>query len=136
MTGLPLRFLRDALSLAPGRFLARALPVGFCLPGVLAAAYRAMAEAAPVPVCLHLDHCEDPALCTACADVDYTSIMIDASKQDLETNIQVTPMVMQFDPKAPEVVKSAFRSAAAELARQVSIAQLSRPAAASLEITG
>ncbi|MCC7139663.1 MAG: Mrp/NBP35 family ATP-binding protein [Planctomycetes bacterium] len=41
-----------------------------------------------------------------------------------------------LDPATPEAVQQAFRSAAAELARQVSIAQLSRPATAPLEITG
>lgn len=68
--------------------------VKFFTPKVLAAAYRAMAEAASVPVCLHLDHCEDPAICAACADAGYTSIMIDASKQDLETNIRQTRQVV------------------------------------------
>ena len=68
--------------------------VTFFTPNVLAAAYRALAEAAPVPVCLHLDHCEDPAICMTCADAGYTSIMIDASKQDLETNIRRTRQVV------------------------------------------
>lgn len=68
--------------------------VTFYTPKVLAAAYRALAEDAPVPVCLHLDHCEDPATCMACAEAGYTSIMIDASKQDLETNIGRTRQVV------------------------------------------
>jgi len=77
--------------------------VRFFTPGVLAAAYRAMAEAAPVPVCLHLDHCEDPAICTACAEAGYTSIMIDASKQDLETNIRRTRQVVDGCRRAGDV---------------------------------
>jgi ATP-binding protein involved in chromosome partitioning len=40
-----------------------------------------------------------------------------------------------LDPKAPEAVKAAFRSAAQELARQISIANLSRPAVGALEVT-
>ena len=68
--------------------------VKFYTPRVLAAAYRALAEVAPVPVCLHLDHCEDPAICMACADAGYTSVMIDASKQDLDTNIRRTRQVV------------------------------------------
>ncbi|HVG93822.1 MAG TPA: Mrp/NBP35 family ATP-binding protein [Planctomycetota bacterium] len=39
-----------------------------------------------------------------------------------------------LDPKAPEAVKAAFRSCASELARQVSILNLSRPIAGALEI--
>jgi ATP-binding protein involved in chromosome partitioning len=40
-----------------------------------------------------------------------------------------------FDPGAPAAVKAAFRHVAGELARQVSIANLSKPKAATLEIT-
>lgn len=40
-----------------------------------------------------------------------------------------------LDPKTPEPVKAAFRGAAQELARQVSIRNLERPAAATLEVT-
>jgi ATP-binding protein involved in chromosome partitioning len=40
-----------------------------------------------------------------------------------------------IDPAAPDAVKVAFRSAARELARQVSIANMSRPAVGALEVT-
>jgi ATP-binding protein involved in chromosome partitioning len=54
----------------------------------------------------------------------------------LHTQVRVggdagTPALI--DPHTPEAVKVAFRSAANELARQVSIANMARPAAATLE---
>ena len=42
-------------------------PAKFFGPRVLVAAYRALAENAPIPVCLHLDHCTDVDLCKQCA---------------------------------------------------------------------
>src|SRR5512133_2705791 len=54
---------------------------------VLVAIYRTLAEAASIPVCLHLDHCTDIAYCKKCADLGYTNIMIDASKHVYEENI-------------------------------------------------
>ena len=58
--------------------------------------YRTLAESAPVPVCLHLDHCTDIAYCNKCADAGYTNIMIDASKQSYEENIRQTKAVVDY----------------------------------------
>jgi tagatose 1,6-diphosphate aldolase GatY/KbaY len=69
-------------------------PSQFYKPGVLVAIYRTLAEAAPVPVCLHLDHCTDVAYCKTCADAGYTNIMIDASKQPFEENIRQTKEIV------------------------------------------
>src|SRR3990172_6003143 len=44
---------------------------------VLVAIYRTLAESAPVPLCLHLDHCTDIDYCKKCADSGYTNIIID-----------------------------------------------------------
>jgi tagatose 1,6-diphosphate aldolase GatY/KbaY len=63
---------------------------------VLVAIYRTLAEAAPVPVCLHLDHCTDISYCKKCADAGYTNIMIDASKQAYEENIRQTKEVVDY----------------------------------------
>ncbi len=57
-------------------------PSKFLRPDVLVAVYRTLAETAPVPVCLHLDHCADLDHCKKCADAGYTNIMIDASQHD------------------------------------------------------
>jgi ketose-bisphosphate aldolase len=69
-------------------------PSKFYQPGVLVAIYRALAESAPVPVCLHLDHCTEVDYCKTCADAGYTNIMIDASKQSFAENIRQTKDVV------------------------------------------
>jgi len=69
-------------------------PSQFYKPAVMVAIYRSLAESAPVPVCLHLDHCTDVAYCKTCADAGYTNIMIDASKQSFEENIRQTKEIV------------------------------------------
>ena len=59
-------------------------PSKFYGKDVLVAIYRTLAESAPIPICLHLDHCTDVEYCKQCADAGYTNIMIDASKQLFE----------------------------------------------------
>jgi tagatose 1,6-diphosphate aldolase GatY/KbaY len=63
---------------------------------VMVAIYRSLAESAPIPICLHLDHCTDMEYCIACADAGYTNIMIDASKQPFEENIRQTREVCDY----------------------------------------
>ncbi|NLH00188.1 MAG: class II fructose-bisphosphate aldolase [Chloroflexi bacterium] len=63
---------------------------------VLVAIYRTIAESAPVPICLHLDHCTDVDYCKQCADAGYTNIMIDASKHPYEENIRLTKEVADY----------------------------------------
>jgi ketose-bisphosphate aldolase len=73
-----------------------AAPVKFLGPAVWAAAFRAAADPAGVPVALHLDHCTDPGLCRQCVDAGYTSVMIDASKQAFEENLRQTREVCAY----------------------------------------
>ena len=63
---------------------------------VLVALYRAYASAAPVPICLHLDHCTDVDYCKKCADAGYTNIMIDASKQTFDENVRQTKEIVDY----------------------------------------
>jgi tagatose 1,6-diphosphate aldolase GatY/KbaY len=72
-------------SVKPSKFLGRA---------VLVAIYRTLAAQAPVPICLHLDHCTEVDYCKQCADAGYTNIMIDASKQSFEENIRQTKEIV------------------------------------------
>ena len=74
-------------SVKPSKFLGRQ---------VLVAVYRTLAEAAPIPICLHLDHCTEIDYCKKCADAGYTNIMIDASKQVYEENIRQTKEVVDY----------------------------------------
>ena len=56
----------------------------------IAAAARAIAEAAAVPVSLHLDHVEDDDLLRQVADVGLSSAMYDASMLDYDKNVAAT----------------------------------------------
>ena len=71
-------------------------PAKFLRPEVLVAAYRALAEQASVPVCLHLDHCTDAEYCKQCAELGYTNVMFDGSKLDFDENVRVTRDVVDF----------------------------------------
>jgi fructose-1,6-bisphosphate aldolase class II len=55
---------------------------------------KADADAATVPVSLHLDHCESYEAVAAAIDAGYSSVMIDASKLPYEENIAVTQKVV------------------------------------------
>ncbi len=81
-------------SVKPSQFLGTSLMV---------AIYRNLASSAPVPVCLHLDHCTDIAYCKTCADAGYTNIMIDASKQPYEENIRRTKEVVDYCHKVGNI---------------------------------
>lgn len=74
-------------SVKPSQFLGR---------DVLVAIYRTLAESAPIPICLHLDHSTNVEYCKQCADAGYTNIMIDASKQPFADNIRQTKEVVDY----------------------------------------
>jgi ketose-bisphosphate aldolase len=71
-------------------------PAKFFKPEVLAAAFYAMMEDVDIPVCLHLDHCEETGFCKRCADAGYTNIMFDGSQFDYEDNIRYTREVSDY----------------------------------------
>ena len=71
-------------------------PSKFLGTNMMVAIFRTLAESAPVPVCLHLDHCTEIDYCKKCADAGYTNIMIDASKQSYEENIRQTKEVVDY----------------------------------------
>ena len=81
---------------APLIIQASVAPSKFLKPEVIVAVYRTLANQAPVPICLHLDHCTEVEYCKKLADVGYTNIMIDASKQPFEENIRQTKEVVDF----------------------------------------
>lgn len=78
-------------------------PSQFLGTKVMVAIYRTIASSAPIPICLHLDHCTDVAYCKTCADAGYTNIMIDASKQSFEENIRQTKEVVDHSHKAGNI---------------------------------
>jgi tagatose 1,6-diphosphate aldolase GatY/KbaY len=81
---------------APLIVQASVAPSKFLKPQVIGAIYKTLAESAPIPICLHLDHCNDVEFCKVCADAGYTNIMIDASKQEFSENIRQTKAVVDY----------------------------------------
>jgi len=71
-------------------------PSKFLGTDVIVSIFRTIASSAPVPICLHLDHCTEVAYCKKCADAGYTNIMIDASKQPYEGNISQTKEIVDY----------------------------------------
>ena len=59
-----------------------------------AAIVKAEAEKVSVPVCLHLDHGNSFELAVQAMHAGYTSVMIDGSGEDFESNIAVTKKVV------------------------------------------
>lgn len=81
---------------APLILQASVAPSKFLSPRVIGVIYKTLAESAPIPICLHLDHCSDVEFCKVCADAGYTNIMIDASKQEFNENIRQTKEVVEY----------------------------------------
>ncbi len=71
-------------------------PSQFLKPQVMAGIYRTLAADAPIPICLHLDHCTEVDYCKVCADAGYTNIMIDGSKHDFDKNVEVTKEIVDY----------------------------------------
>ena len=49
-----------------------------------------------IPVCLHLDHGQSFDSCKSAIDAGFSSVMIDASKYELEENIKITKEVVKY----------------------------------------
>ena len=101
-------------SVTPSKFLGR---------HVLVAIYRTLAESAPIPICLHLDHCTDIDYCKQCADASYTNIMIDASKQDYEENIRQTKVVVDYAHSVGNISVEAELGTVSGVEDQVKVAE-------------
>ncbi len=56
----------------------------------------AVAECPEIPVVLHLDHGPDFETCKSCIDGGFTSVMIDASGEKFEKNIEITRKVVEY----------------------------------------
>lgn len=57
---------------------------------------EAAVEDTGLPIALHLDHGEDFAICKACIDGGFTSVMIDGSKHSFADNIALTRQVVEY----------------------------------------
>ena len=56
----------------------------------------AVIECPDIPIALHLDHGPDFETCKSCRDSGFTSVMIDASSQSFEKNIEITKQVVEY----------------------------------------
>ncbi len=109
-------------------------PSKFLGVDVLVAIYRTMASSAPIPICLHLDHCTEVEHCKVCADAGYTNIMVDASKQSYEENIRQTKEVVDYCHKVGKISVEGELGTVSGVEDQIKVAedetQLANPAQA------
>lgn len=84
------------------------LPIGVKEIGLdmLGAMGVASMKRSTVPVIHHLDHATDVQMCCKAIDNGYPSVMIDASKQELDTNIQYTKAVVDYAHARGAVVEA------------------------------
>ena len=75
-------------------------------PKYLMAIVRAAVEETSCEIALHLDHGRSVEACKACIDDGFTSVMIDASAYDFETNIKMTKEVVEYAHARGVVVES------------------------------
>ena len=59
-----------------------------------------------IPIAIHLDHGDTFELCKECIDEGFTSVMIDASHEKFEKNLEVTRQVVEYAHKHDCVVES------------------------------
>lgn len=78
----------------------------FMHPAYVRHAALAAAEELDIPIALHLDHGKSVELCKQCVDNGFTSVMIDASAYDFETNIKMTKEVVDYAHAHGVVVES------------------------------
>jgi ketose-bisphosphate aldolase len=62
---------------------------------VLYQMFRAMADEAPVPIALHLDHCPEREWATTCLQTGWNSVLFDGSHLDIEENTRQTAEVVE-----------------------------------------
>ena len=60
-----------------------------------AAIAKDLAAKSTMPVCLHLDHCEDYDFIMEAIKAGFQSVLIDASRYDYSTNVQMTRRVVE-----------------------------------------
>ena len=56
----------------------------------------AVIECPEIPIALHLDHGDSYETCKSCVDGGFTSVMIDASGETFEKNIEITKKVVEY----------------------------------------
>lgn len=67
---------------------------------------EAAVSVSTIPIAVHLDHGDSFELCKECIDEGFTSVMIDASHESFEKNVEVTRKVVEYAHKHNCVVES------------------------------
>ncbi|MBQ6734906.1 MAG: class II fructose-1,6-bisphosphate aldolase [Lachnospiraceae bacterium] len=67
---------------------------------------EAAVELYDIPICLHLDHGPDFKTCKDCVDNGFTSVMIDASSEPFEKNIEISREVVEYAHEHGVVVEA------------------------------
>ena len=78
----------------------------FIHPAYVRAAAEAAAKEHDIPIAIHLDHGKNAELCKQCVDNGFTSVMIDASAYDFDTNVAITKEVVEYAHARGVVVES------------------------------
>src|SRR5207247_7806134 len=58
-----------------------------------------------IPIAVHLDHGDSFELCKECIDEGFTSVMIDASHEPFDKNVEITRKVVEYAHKHDCVVE-------------------------------
>ena len=78
---------------------------GYANPVYLKKLIEAAVSLSNIPIAVHLDHGDSFELCKDCIDEGFTSVMIDASHEPLEKNIEICKKVVEYAHKRNAVVE-------------------------------
>lgn len=71
----------------------------------LVAWVKVLAERAPIPVAMHLDHCKDIELIKDCVDAGWSSVMFDGSSFPFGKNVEMTRQAVEIGHKHKATVE-------------------------------
>ncbi|HWH68382.1 MAG TPA: ketose-bisphosphate aldolase [Candidatus Sulfotelmatobacter sp.] len=78
---------------------------GYANPVYLKKLIEAAVSVSNIPIAVHLDHGDSFELCKECIDEGFTSVMIDASHEPFEKNIEICRRVVEYAHKHDAVVE-------------------------------
>src|SRR5688572_25073076 len=77
----------------------------YAKPAYLKKLIEAAVNLSTIPIAVHLDHGDSFELCKECIDEGFTSVMIDASHESFEKNIELCKRVVEYGQKHDCVVE-------------------------------
>ena len=78
---------------------------GYANPVYLKKLIEAAVSLSTIPIAVHLDHGDSFELCKDCIDEGFTSVMIDASHEPFEKNVEICKKVVEYAHKHDCVVE-------------------------------